>query len=105
MKMSDIWGDMFLSSFQPHQEISPVVATLMNILPSEGLRRTGDSEVSIYQTSMNSYFQTPERMPEHTTQPAYSAEYRMETRSKLPVRPKGEHSPDTPIHSCSNSIF
>ena len=71
----------------------------MKTLLSEGLRRTGDSEVNVYQTSINGYFQTPESISEHTTQPAYSAEDRMETRSEVSVRPNGELSPDTPIYT------
>lgn len=80
----------------------------MKTLLSEGLRRTGDSEVNIYQTSINGYFQTPESMPEYTIQPAYSAEDRMETRSEVSVRANGELSPDTPIYtpnSCCTPVL
>lgn len=71
----------------------------MKRLLSEGLRRTRVSEVNIHQTSMNGSFQTPESMSEHTTQPAYSAEDRMETRSEVSLRPKEELSPDTSIYT------
>lgn len=65
----------------------------------------GDSEVNIYQISMDDYFQTPESMPEHTPQPAYSAEDRMEARSEVSVRPKGELSPDAPIYTSYMLCF
>lgn len=71
----------------------------MKRLLSAGLRRMDDSEVNIYQTSMNGSFQTPESMPEHTTKPAYSAEDRIKIRSEVSVRPNGELSPDTPIYT------
>lgn len=48
----------------------------MKTLPSAGVRRTDDSEVNAYQTSMRGYFQTTESMPEHTAQPDYGAEDR-----------------------------